>query len=195
MCLGPDPSFNPNLFSEDEDESAQVEGRGCAAESGHHQPPPAQLQPQQPQPPPIAPMTPRASRLGAAAAAGRPKQQPPPPPSVRPSHFLGEARAAEGYEDDYPYDYHQQPVLEHPVLNYCEAVRAAATPGCPAPGYHHRPAYASRCCDVPALQSPKNAVAPTQTLIATSSPNGTLVRSTLTLVSCATRFRRNNVTA
>lgn len=35
------------------------------------------------------------------------------------------------------------------------------------PARHNGP----RCCDVPALQSPKNAVAPTQTLIATNSNN------------------------
>lgn len=53
-------------------------------------------------------------------------------------------------------------------MNYCETVRAGGH-------HHHRPTYAPRCCDVPALQSPKNAVAPTQTLIATSSPGATLV--------------------
>ena len=79
--------------------------------------------------------------------------------------------ANEGFDDDYHYDYHQNHHEQHPMLNY----------NGPPPSYHqhhhhhhHRPTYSPRCCDVPALQSPKNAVAPTQTLIATSGPSATL---------------------
>ncbi|OXU24421.1 hypothetical protein TSAR_000239 [Trichomalopsis sarcophagae] len=174
LPAGPDPSFNPNLFSEDEDETTQSENvnpqqaqqalpRGYLPTARYCMELNQQLQHQQQQPPPIAPMTPRATR-----ASNRPKQQPPPPP---PSAAEARTAGPDAFDDEYsPYDYHfahQQHHMEHSVMNYCETVRAGGH-------HHHRPTYAPRCCDVPALQSPKNAVAPTQTLIATSSPGATL---------------------
>lgn len=52
-------------------------------------------------------------------------------------------------------------------MYYCDHVITGGTSYRPNPSRHS----SSRCCDVPTLQSPKNAVAPTQTLIATSNGN------------------------
>jgi len=67
----------------------------------------------------------------------------------------------ENYESEYvPY------VDLQDMGNLYENIRNAPTNTYRTPPRHNPP---SRCCDVPALQSPKNAVAPTQTLIATSN--------------------------
>ncbi|XP_014237165.1 tubby-related protein 4 [Trichogramma pretiosum] len=166
LPAGPDPNFNPNLFSEDEEDSinqsdaSPAQSSARIISSGPLRCMNALVDQHRPQSPPIAPMTPRVAR-------SRPKQQPPPPPPAHqvaqprpPQLQVAESRAMAS-EDDYPYD-------QHPLLNYN------------GPGgayhhhhhhHHHRSTYAPRCCDVPALQSPKNAVAPTQTLIATASPS------------------------
>lgn len=66
----------------------------------------------------------------------------------------------ETYESEYvPY------VDLQDMGNLYENIRNAPTNTYRTPPRHNPP----RCCDVPALQSPKNAVAPTQTLIATSN--------------------------
>ena len=137
--LGPDPSFNPNLFSEDEEDLTLVESHPvklqlrCSAE--------AQI-------PPVAPITARSSRFS-------PNNQ---------SKLSQTSTDTDNFEEDYPYK------DAHEIGSYCEPVRASRA------GYASNGRYgAPRCCDVPALQSPKNAVAPTQTLIATSSPTTTLV--------------------
>lgn len=66
----------------------------------------------------------------------------------------------ESYESEYvPY------VDLQDMGNLYENIRNAPTNTYRTPPRHNPP----RCCDVPALQSPKNAVAPTQTLIATSN--------------------------
>lgn len=57
--------------------------------------------------------------------------------------------------------------------NLYENIRNAPTNTYRTPPRHNPP----RCCDVPALQSPKNAVAPTQTLIATSNANADYANS------------------
>lgn len=68
---------------------------------------------------------------------------------------------AESYEDEFSY------VDLQDMVSFCENLRATS-----GNTYRTPPRYnAPRCCDVPTLQSPKNAVAPTQTLIATSNPN------------------------
>ncbi|XP_023288688.1 tubby-related protein 4 [Orussus abietinus] len=143
LPAGPDPTFNPNLFSEDEEEAYQ-EPQGTSRST-----PEAQA-------PPIAPMTPRNTRLNST----RPKSQvsnqflptePHPPALAR----------AESYEDEFPY------VDLQDMVNFCENLRTTSANTYRTPPRHNAP----RCCDVPALQSPKNAVAPTQTLIATSNPS------------------------
>ncbi|XP_011497205.1 PREDICTED: tubby-related protein 4 [Ceratosolen solmsi marchali] len=149
LPAGPDPSFNPNLFSEDEEECMQGESSLAIPRTyGFSRCPSEQYQQQQ--------------------HHHHHHQQQQQSPSIVPLFPVGES-----HDDDYPYEYQPIPPppphqLEYPILNYCETMRPVATPGC----HHHRATYASRCCDVPTLQSPKNAVAPTQTLIATSSPSG-----------------------
>ncbi|EZA59344.1 Tubby-related protein [Ooceraea biroi] len=135
---GPDPTFNPNLFSEDEEESYQEASSRATPET---------------QPPPIAPMTPRSARLN---HPNRPKSQ-------ISSQFMATETIATSLgkiESEYvPYVDLQE------MGNLYENIRNAPPNTYRTPPRHNSP----RCCDVPALQSPKNAVAPTQTLIATSN--------------------------
>lgn len=64
------------------------------------------------------------------------------------------------------YDSEYMPYMDlQDIDNLYENIRNAPTNTYRTPPRHNP----SRCCDVPALQSPKNAVAPTQTLIATST--------------------------
>ncbi|KYN03387.1 Tubby-related protein 4 [Cyphomyrmex costatus] len=138
---GPDPTFNPNLFSEDEEETYQETSSRATPEA---------------QPPPIAPMTPRNTRLN---HPNRPKSQ------ISNQFLTTETLPTslgkiESYESEYvPYADLQD------MGNLYENIRNAPTNTYRTPPRHNPP----RCCDVPALQSPKNAVAPTQTLIATSN--------------------------
>lgn len=64
----------------------------------------------------------------------------------------------DSYEEDFSY------IDRQGIIDFCESTRGTTN-------MTHRSSRhnASKCCDVPALQSPKNAVAPTQTLIATSN--------------------------
>ncbi|XP_026668440.1 tubby-related protein 4-like isoform X2 [Ceratina calcarata] len=138
---GPDPSFNPNLFSEDEEESSQEFQAATRSTSER-------------QPPPIAPMTPRNARLN----SNRPKSQ------VSNQFMASEALPStlsrvDNFENELPYVDLQE------IGNLYENLRSGTTNTYRTPPRHNPP----RCCDVPALQSPKNAVAPTQTIIATSN--------------------------
>lgn len=136
---GPDPSFNPNLFSEDEEETF-LEPQGAART------------PAEASAPPIAPMTPRNTRLNLP----RPKSQ------LSSQFLIPEASPlsrTDSYDEDFPY------VDRQGISEYSESLRSASSSTF-RPSRHNPP----RCCDVPALQSPKNSVAPTQTLIATSNP-------------------------
>lgn len=65
----------------------------------------------------------------------------------------------ENYENELPYVDLQE------MGNLYENLRTTSTTTYRTQLRHYPP----RCCDVPALQSPKNAVAPTQTIIATSN--------------------------
>ncbi|XP_032670928.1 tubby-related protein 4 isoform X2 [Odontomachus brunneus] len=146
---GPDPTFNPNLFSEDEEESYQELQASSRATP-------------ETQPPPIAPMTPRNTRLN----PNRPKSQ------ISNQFLTSETlppslARVEGYESEFPY------VDMQDMGNLYENIRNAPTNTYRTPPRHNPP----RCCDVPALQSPKNAVAPTQTLIATSNANADYANS------------------
>ncbi|XP_078053393.1 WD40 superfamily protein Tusp isoform X3 [Augochlora pura] len=138
---GPDPTFNPNLFSEDEEETFQ-ELQGASRSTPDAQPPP------------IAPMTPRNARLN----SNRPKSQ------ISNQFMANETLPAtlsrvENYENELPYVDLQE------IGNLYDNLRTAPANTYRTPPRHNPP----RCCDVPALQSPKNAVAPTQTIIATSN--------------------------
>ncbi|KAK0084586.1 hypothetical protein PV325_006755 [Microctonus aethiopoides] len=140
LPAGPDPTFNPNLFSEDEEETFQVpQGASritCDA-----------------QPPPIAPMTPKNTRLN----QNRPKSQ------ISNQFITSEPTPlahTDSYDEDFPY------VDRQGMVEFCDNIRSTTSPTYRTSRHSNAP----RCCDVPALQSPKNAVAPTQTLIATSNP-------------------------
>ncbi|XP_019697396.2 tubby-related protein 4 isoform X2 [Harpegnathos saltator] len=146
---GPDPTFNPNLFSEDEEESYQDFQASSRTTM-------------ETQPPPIAPMTSRNTRLN----SNRPKSQ------ISNQFLTSETLSSslarvESYENEYSY------VDMQDMSNLYENIRNAPTNTYRTPPRHNPP----RCCDVPALQSPKNAVAPTQTLIATSNANADFVNS------------------
>ncbi|XP_063981864.1 tubby-related protein 4 isoform X2 [Diachasmimorpha longicaudata] len=137
---GPDPSFNPNLFSEDEEESFQ-DGHSISRKS-------------ETAPPPIAPMTPRNGRLN----INRPKSQIS-SQFIAPDPLMSPVVAQADSYDDFSYIDVQE------VMDMGENVRAPSSSH--KTSKHHPP----RCCEVPTLQSPKNSVAPTQTLIATSNSN------------------------
>lgn len=163
---GPDPTFNPNLFSEDEEDINQPEERAKLHRASVDNSPP------------IAPMSPRVSRLN------RPKSQ------ISNHYMVPDANAApnlgtvpalaraESYEDE---------ILFHigEVVGYCEGIRPQCSYGHQPTGrganslqstsfmgqYNRgnstnsgsqRHAISPLCCEgsVPALQSPKNAVAP-----------------------------------
>ncbi|XP_043486232.1 tubby-related protein 4 isoform X1 [Polistes fuscatus] len=163
LPAGPDPSFNPNLFSEDEEETFQ-DLQGTSRTTSETQPPP------------IAPMTPRNARLN----SNRPKSQ------ISNQFLTTEALPAslarvESYENEFPYVDLQE------MTNLYENIRSAPTNTYRTPPRHNPP----RCCDVPALQSPKNAVAPTQTLIATSN-NGTDYSSNIQRVKTALADQQSN---
>ncbi|XP_006612337.1 tubby-related protein 4 isoform X2 [Apis dorsata] len=138
---GPDPTFNPNLFSEDEEESFQEFQAASRTTS-------------EAQPPPIAPMTPRNARLN----SNRPKSQ------ISNQFMPAEPLPAtlsrvENFENELTY----VDLQEFENMRTTDGLRTGNTYRTPP---RHNP---PRCCDVPALQSPKNAVAPTQTIIATSN--------------------------
>lgn len=107
-------------------------------------------------------MTPRNSRL----TPNRPKSQ------ISNQFLASESlppslARLEGYESEFPY------VDMQDMGNLYENIRNAPTNTYRTPPRHNPP----RCCDVPALQSPKNAVAPTQTLIATSNASADYANS------------------
>jgi hypothetical protein len=106
-------------------------------------------------------MTPRNARLNHAS---RPKSQ------ISSQFLATESLAASlgKIESEYiPY------VDLQDMGNLYENIRNAPTNTYRTPPRHNPP----RCCDVPALQSPKNAVAPTQTLIATSNASADYANS------------------
>ncbi|CAD6233802.1 GSCOCG00007297001-RA-CDS [Cotesia congregata] len=169
LPAGPDPSFNPNLFSEDEEETFS-EPQGASRPVDIPAPPA----------PPIAPMTSRGTRLNPAP---RPKSQLSSQsqfisnPEVPPENFP--------FDEDFPYvanHFHHQNMLD-----FCENLRATSS-------NYRSSRHQPRCCDVPALQSPKNAVAPTQTLIATSNSSsdysGNIQRVKTSLISEQSSIRK-----
>ncbi|KDR14163.1 Tubby-related protein 4 [Zootermopsis nevadensis] len=157
---GPDPNFNPNLFSEDEEEVFQQEEHGCGRMQADIAPP-------------IAPMTPRphhsvpGSTTGRFAAQPRPKSSQIPPPqyiTATENHHITETSMVvngtlvpalaktESYEDEFPY------VELTDMVHYC-CVGGTGT----QTTRHISPLMCEGA--VPTLQSPKNAVAPSEVLI------------------------------
>lgn len=158
----PDPNFNPNLFSEDEED-----------QSVHHQhnpvPGPQRRPPEGS--PPIAPMSPRPNRFTSRL------KTPVPPPALTAvcstSNSASLARA-ESYDDELPYVDFSDLMIEQIVSKPKEATSSPR----PGPSYcslvtqysrsstsssnQSRHAISPLYCEgsVPTLQSPKNAVAP-----------------------------------
>ncbi|KAK5649822.1 hypothetical protein RI129_000851 [Pyrocoelia pectoralis] len=187
--LGPDPTFNPNIFSEDEEEMNNSEE--CAKlrrTSIDHSPP-------------IAPMSPRLTRLN------KPKtqilQNITPEVNIATIAPVPALARTESYDDETLFHMGE-------IVGYCENVRPQCSYGninnqgttrscntIPSTNFitpygrtntgnpaNQRHAISPLCCEgsVPALQSPKNAVAPSdiifdrppaQTLLSYSTANYT----------------------
>lgn len=160
----PDPNFNPNLFSEDEEELNQADGKKIPRVSIDNSPP-------------IAPMSPRGNRLGKAK------------PMAEVPRNLPSLAKAESYDDEFH-------VESSEVVSFCDNLRPQTSNGSNLrPGnstqstsfvgqYRNgttgsgsqRHAISPLCCEgsVPALQSPKNAVAPSD-IIFDRPPAQTLI--------------------
>ncbi|XP_068911688.1 tubby-related protein 4 isoform X1 [Tenebrio molitor] len=160
----PDPNFNPNLFSEDEEELHQADGKKIPRVSIDNSPP-------------IAPMSPRGNRLGKAK------------PMAEVPRNLPSLAKAESYDDEFH-------VESSEVVSFCDNLRPQTSNGSNLrPGnstqstsfvgqYRNgttgsgsqRHAISPLCCEgsVPALQSPKNAVAPSD-IIFDRPPAQTLI--------------------
>ncbi|XP_053682463.1 tubby-related protein 4 isoform X2 [Sabethes cyaneus] len=150
---GPDPSFNPNIFSEDEEEHNQAQAPSGARKLGEAAPP-------------IAPMSPRPNRF-----PSRPRRQTPSSlasaSNSRPTlPQLGPLARAESYEDDTDgadSGEPSRPVATPPRqgISYSSLVSQCSRPSS-ASSSQSRVAISPLYCEgsVPTLQSPKNAVAP-----------------------------------
>lgn len=148
---GPDPNFNPNIFSEDEEESPIAQKRLNEVVTT------------------IAPMSPRPSKFIPRNRSNLP------PRSVEKPNALGPLAKAESYEDDFPYVefaevQHHTPIARpknietsspRPGPSYTSLVTQYSRSSSNSSG-QSRHAISPLCCEgsVPTLQSPKNAVAP-----------------------------------
>jgi len=190
---GPDPNFNPNLFSEDEEEQ-QVQ----------HQVSVVQRRPNE-SCPPIAPMSPRPNRflsrprnqnLAVATSGNNTAVR-----VLNSQQALGPLARAESYEDEFPY------VDLTDIVNASETLRPNSITSNvrPGPSYtslvsrpsssssgQSRHAISPLCCEgsVPTLQSPKNAVAPSDIIFDRPPAGG---QTTLMSYSSNTDYSNNVV--
>ncbi|KAJ6639486.1 Tubby-related protein 4 [Pseudolycoriella hygida] len=148
---GPDPTFNPNIFSEDEDDVTISQKRLNDVVTT------------------IAPMSPRPSKFIPRVRSNLP------PRSLEKPSVLGPLAKAESYEDDFPYVefaevQHHTPIARpknietsspRPGPSYTSLVTQYSRSSSNSSG-QSRHAISPLCCEgsVPTLQSPKNAVAP-----------------------------------
>lgn len=168
---GPDPTFNPNIFSEDEDDHLAITASST--------PIPLHRRPTEGAPP-IAPMSPRPSRFtttstsssssssstsGSTVSRGKSKNEK--------RNCLGPLAKAESYEDDFPlngdaFDTTNVPAARprhietsRPGPSYTSLVTQYSRSSSNSGG-QSRHAISPLCCEgsVPTLQSPKNAVGP-----------------------------------
>lgn len=169
---GPDPTFNPNIFSEDEDDHLAL--------SASSTPIPLHRRSNEGAPP-IAPMSPRPSRFtttstssssssssttsGSTVSRGKNKNEK--------RNCLGPLAKAESYEDDFPlngdaFDTSNVPATRprhietsRPGPSYTSLVTQYSRSSSNSGG-QSRHAISPLCCEgsVPTLQSPKNAVGP-----------------------------------
>lgn len=165
---GPDPNFNPNIFSEDEDEHITIQ-----------QVTPTHRRPKEKvTAPPIAPMSPRPSRFNATPSSNssngstnRFKTN----QSLEKRNGLSPLAKAESYEDDYTTNGIENHETINPHVSMPVRPRhIETTPPRPGPSYtslvtqytnsggQSRHAISPLCCEgsVPTLQSPKNAAGP-----------------------------------
>ncbi|XP_065095861.1 tubby-related protein 4 isoform X2 [Ochlerotatus camptorhynchus] len=148
---GPDPNFNPNIFSEDEEDHNQTQTGSSSRKLVEAAPP-------------IAPMSPRPNRF-----PSRPRRQTPSSlvSSGRPPlPHLGPLARAESYEDDTDGPDGGEPprTIATPPrqgISYSSFVSQCSRPSS-ASSSQSRVAISPLYCEgsVPTLQSPKNAVAP-----------------------------------
>lgn len=165
---GPDPTFNPNIFSEDEEETPITPKRLNDVVTT------------------IAPMSPRPSKFIPRNRSNLP------PRSVEKPNALGPLAKAESYEDDFPYVefaevQHHTPIARpknieasspRPGPSYTSLVTQYSRSSSNSSG-QSRHAISPLCCEgsVPTLQSPKNAVAPSDIIFDRPPASQTTVMS------------------
>ncbi|KAG4077882.1 hypothetical protein HA402_013816 [Bradysia odoriphaga] len=165
---GPDPTFNPNIFSEDEEESPISQKRLNEVLTT------------------IAPMSPRPSKFIPRNRSNLPSR------SVEKPNALGPLAKAESYEDDFPYVEFAEVTHHTPIARPKNIEASSPRPG---PSYtslvtqysrsssnssgQSRHAISPLCCEgsVPTLQSPKNAVAPSDIIFDRPPASQTTVMS------------------
>lgn len=165
---GPDPTFNPNIFSEDEEESPISQKRLNEVLTT------------------IAPMSPRPSKFIPRNRSNLPSR------SVEKPNALGPLAKAESYEDDFPYVEFAEVTHHTPIARPKNIETSSPRPG---PSYtslvtqysrsssnssgQSRHAISPLCCEgsVPTLQSPKNAVAPSDIIFDRPPASQTAVMS------------------
>ncbi|XP_055598071.1 tubby-related protein 4 isoform X2 [Uranotaenia lowii] len=154
---GPDPNFNPNIFSEDEEDHTQLHAM------------PSSSRKMVESAPPIAPMSPRPNRFPSRPRRQTPSSLATSSSSRAPALGMGPLARAESYEDDTdgpdigepstsvpPRTITTQP---RPGLSYSSLVSSRPSS---TSSSQSRVAISPLYCEgsVPTLQSPKNAVAP-----------------------------------
>lgn len=188
--LGPDPSFNPNIFSEDEEEQQQ--------QSPTHKPPHSKssryhMNDHQ-SAPPIAPMSPRPNRFPSRPrnsqqqsplACNSSNSQRPPIPQ------LGPLAKAESYEDE------EEVISSHTESRNCQGssysrIVSQYSRSSSTSSNQSRVAISPLYCEgsVPQLQSPKNAVAPSDIIFDRPPAGG---QTTLMSYSSNTDYTNNVV--
>lgn len=154
---GPDPSFNPNIFSEDEEEHMVIPMNGARRHNSDG-------------PPAIAPMSPRPGRFTPRSRHNQSTK------SIEKRSTLGPLAKTESYEDDFPYGENSESHTNHhppvrpknietsgsrPGPSYASLVTSYSRSASSSSG-QSRHAISPLCSEgsVPTLQSPKNAVGP-----------------------------------
>lgn len=177
---GPDPNFNPNIFSEDEEDHNQTQTGSSSRKLVETAPPIAPMSPR----PNRFPSRPRRQTPSALVSSGRP-----------PLPHLGPLARAESYEDDTDGPDGGEPprTIATPPrqgISYSSLVSQCSRPSS-ASSSQSRVAISPLYCEgsVPTLQSPKNAVAPSD-IIFDRPPAG---QTTLMSYSSNTDYANNVV--
>lgn len=185
---GPDPSFNPNIFSEDEEEQQIQKQQTSQAQRRLND-----------GAPPIAPMSPRPNRFTNRSKNGQQLTRPLEKPKT-----LSPLAKAESYDDDATSS------CDLGEASYVETVRSKPETSNPRPGPSYtslvaqysrsssnssgqsRHAISPLCCEgsVPTLQSPKNAVAPSDIIFDRPPASG---QTTMMSYSSNTDYSNNVV--